>query len=61
VGFEWIIPLVTALIGGVCLVLKSIWGLDKPQTETVTHALPEVEIAHATPEADRAKLDELGV
>jgi len=58
VGFEWIGPLAAALAAVVLVILKGLWGTDKPQETTVEHAKPEIEVDDG--KTDQERLDDLG-
>lgn len=56
---EWIVPLLVALATGVAVVLKSIFGTDKPTETKVEHPKPDLEVNDGKTDAER--LDDLGL
>lgn len=57
--YEWIGPLVVALTTGVVVLLKSLFGTDKPQVTSVEHTKPDIKVTHD--EDDAQRLRDLGL
>lgn len=54
----WLGEVLVAVLQGAFLVFKGIFGLDKPQRDTVKHAKRDVEVEGGS---DREKLKDLGL
>jgi hypothetical protein len=52
---EWIAAIVAAILA----ILKGLFGIDKPQKDTVEHAEPEIEIDDG--KTDEERLRDLGL
>jgi hypothetical protein len=55
---EWVVALVAALAAGLVILLKGIFGTDKPKTTKVEHNEPHLPVEG---KSDREKLEDLGL